>query len=82
MRVLAVADVGNADCRYSFEAAVRMIWGEALLTIDRRCWLLWFNVASGVLPRIPERSHEALRHLAGRYGPLFARLVPRYLTQE
>jgi O-antigen/teichoic acid export membrane protein len=159
------------------EAVTRMIWGAALLTLDQRRWLLWFNVASGALsllvvfavaqaellvvviviglfrvtmsavvlrraaksgllpagsrplriamvaatalalscigqfalaeaaplwrlvvglclygitiaaalhflPLIPDRSHEALRQLAGRYGPLFARLVPRYQTQE
>lgn len=59
-----------------------MIRSAALLTLDRRRWLLWFNAASGVLPLIPDRSHEAPRLLAGRYGPLFARLVPRYRTQE
>jgi O-antigen/teichoic acid export membrane protein len=159
------------------EAVTRMIWGAALLTLDQRRWLLWFNVASGALsllvvfsvaqaellvvviviglfrvtmsavvlmraakcgllpagsrplriamvaatalalscigqfalaeaapllrlvvglgiygitiaaalhflPLIPDRSYDALRLLAGRYGPLFARLVPRYQTQE
>jgi O-antigen/teichoic acid export membrane protein len=159
------------------EAVTRMIWGAALLTLDQRRWLLWFNVTTGALslfvvfavaraellvvviviglfrvtmsavvlmraakngllpagsrplriamaaatalalscvgqfalaeaaplwrlvvglaiygitiaaalyflPLIPDRSHEALRLLAGRYGPLFVRLVPRYRSQE
>ncbi|MPZ57890.1 MAG: oligosaccharide flippase family protein [Rhizobiales bacterium] len=34
-----------------------------------------------LLPLLPKRSHEVLRQLAGRHGPLFLRLVPRYRAQ-
>jgi hypothetical protein len=33
-----------------------------------------------LLPLIPERSHEVLGQIAGRYAPVFVRLVPRYWT--